>query len=199
MGSRSWSATRAQNEVSMNRLNTTTNSLHTLHTATMADGEMVARSPSPEYEAQAAGARDETAVFLITCLDGRIQAPAQRWAAAYFPASSVDILTMYAPDMLLTHGDVSAVDDLRRRVEQAMLLRGIVGAHGAPALALVGHLTCEMGPQTWEACAALIAQAVATIAAWDLPLALIVGVLIDGEGQPEVVCRSSATPRPGGV
>ena len=168
----------ANDEMNTNRMN-------------RADWGTATQSPPILQAQRMIPARDKPAI-IITCLDGRVQEPALHWAQTYFQASMVNVITEYAPEMLLTQRDTMAEAILRRRVTQAMQLYGTSDTYD---LAVVGHLTCEVGPQMTEERATLITQAVETIATWDILLTTIVGVLLDAEGRPKVIYRSDVRPR----
>ena len=105
----------------------------------------------------------------VSCMDGRIQIPLNKWIKENFSADYVDTITEPGVDKNITN----VVDSIKTKV-------GIsVNAHKSDLIVVSGHYDCAANPVSDEEHIAQIKKAVGEISSWNLGVK-VVGVWVDG-------------------
>lgn len=82
---------------------------------------------------------------VITCMDGRIQLPVNKYLSEYYNAPYVDTITEAGPIKTLTEQkDIEVLESIYERIEISLK------AHKSVGMAVVGHFDCARNPLSAE-------------------------------------------------
>lgn len=115
---------------------------------------------------------------VVSCFDGRVQEPVSTWIKTHASVAYVDVITVYAPERVLTEGSHAEITHIHDEVRHSMR------KHDVHVLAVVGHDDCEGNPVTRPEQIAQLLRALAVVAAWDVSIP-IVGLWVDARGHVE--------------
>ena len=105
----------------------------------------------------------------VSCMDGRIQIPLNKWIKENYSADFVDTITEPGVDKKIT--DVA--ESVKTKV-------GIsINAHKSELVVVSGHYDCAANPVSDEEHISQIKNAVEVISSWNLN-AKVIGVWVDG-------------------
>ena len=108
-------------------------------------------------------------VTSVSCMDGRIQIPLNKWIKENYPADYVDTITEPGVDKNITN----VVESIKTKV-------GIsVNAHKSDLVVVSGHYDCAANPVSDEEHISQIKSAVEVISSWNLGVN-VVGVWVEG-------------------
>lgn len=119
-------------------------------------------------------------VTVVSCIDGRVQAPLSDWARTAFGADYADMVTRPGCDEVLSDGTPEAEAEVRRDVEVS------VRAHAPAAIVVSGHHDCAANPTTQTHHIDQIERAVERVRRWE-PGVPVLGVWIDEDWTPHRV------------
>lgn len=124
---------------------------------------------------------------VVNCFDGRVQDPVATWVKTHAGVAYVDVITVHAPERVLTEGSGAEIAHIHDEVRHSMR------KHDVQVLVIVGHTACEGNPVTRPEQIAQLRRALALVASWDVSVP-IVGLLMDAHGEIEQVqMQASAT------
>ena len=107
-------------------------------------------------------------VTSVSCMDGRIQIPLNKWIKENYPSDYVDTITEPGVDKNITN----VVESIKTKV-------GIsVNAHKSDLVVVSGHYDCAANPVSDEDHINLIKKDVEVISSWNLGVKVI-GVWVD--------------------
>jgi carbonic anhydrase len=121
-----------------------------------------------------------TFATVITCMDGRVQLPVNKWAREEFGVDYVDTITEPGADLYLTENLIWQNDKIKSRVDIS------VNRHGSRNVVIVGHYDCAGNPVSDQKHKDLIRKSVEEIKAWKLPVR-VVGLWVNDKWEPEVI------------
>ena len=105
----------------------------------------------------------------VSCMDGRIQIPLNKWIKENFSVGYVDTITEPGVDKNITN----VLEFVKNKV-------GIsINAHKSELVVVSGHYDCAANPVSDEEHIAQIKNAVQIISSWNLN-AKVIGVWVDG-------------------
>ena len=116
----------------------------------------------------------------INCMDGRAQLPVIAWLKEQYQLDYVDTITEAGADCVLLRGTPEQVASVQARV------RISVEKHGSQLVAVVGHHDCAGNPCPEEEHRREIAESVAAVRAWGLPVE-VVGLWLDEDWRVQRV------------
>jgi len=105
----------------------------------------------------------------VSCMDGRIQIPLNKWMKENYSADFVDTITEPGVDKNITN----VVESIKTKVSIS------VNAHKSDLIVVSGHYDCAANPVSDEEHIAQIKKAVEEISSWNLGVK-VVGVWVDG-------------------
>lgn len=122
----------------------------------------------------------------ITCIDGRTHFPVRQWLEENFAVDYVDRVTEPGVDLILAEGALHEVASLRNKASLS------VTAHDSHVIVIVGHHDCAANPVTAAVHRQQIAQALQTVAAWNLPVT-VYGLWLNDAWEIEVIGKKDYT------
>jgi len=112
----------------------------------------------------------------VSCMDGRIQIPLNKWIKENYSADYVDTITEPGVDKNIT----DVIESIKTKV-------GIsINAHKSKLVVVSGHYDCAANPVSDEEHIAQIKNAVDVISSWGLNTNVI-GVWVDGSWNVNVL------------
>jgi hypothetical protein len=109
---------------------------------------------------------------VINCIDGRTQAPAQRFLRDRFAVDVVDSITEAGPIRILAEGfPFAAVESIKER------LRVSIDGHGSQKVAVVAHESCAGNPVDREVQMVQLERSIRRISDW-FPGVEVIGLWI---------------------
>jgi len=112
----------------------------------------------------------------VSCMDGRIQIPLNKWIKENYSADYVDTITEPGVDKNIT----DVIESIKTKV-------GIsINAHKSKLVVVSGHYDCAANPVSDEEHIAQIKNAVDVISSWGLNTKVI-GVWVDGSWNVNVL------------
>lgn len=107
----------------------------------------------------------------VSCMDGRIQIPLNKWIKENYSADYIDTITEPGIDKNITNDSI--VESIKTKV-------GIsINAHKSDLVVVSGHYDCAANPVSDEEHISQIKNAVEIISSWNLGVKVI-GVWVDG-------------------
>lgn len=112
----------------------------------------------------------------VSCMDGRIQIPLNKWIKENYSADYVDTITEPGVDKNLTQ----VVESIKTKV-------GIsINAHKSDLIVVSGHYDCAANPVSDDEHIDLIKKDIEIISSWNLGVD-IVGIWVDGSWKVNLV------------
>ena len=108
-------------------------------------------------------------VTSVSCMDGRIQVPLNKWIKENYQSDYVDTITEPGVDKNITN----VAESIRTKVAIS------VNAHKSDLVVVSGHYDCAANPVSDEEHVSQIKNAVGVISSWNLGVKVI-GVWVDG-------------------
>ncbi len=126
-----------------------------------------------------------TFATVITCIDGRAKRPLADWMKQRYGVHYVDLITEPEPDSALLRGTLWMLESVRQKLHYAQQ------AHHPTVLAIAAHYDC--GGNTISAAVHhdQVRRVANLLATWGLNVP-IVGVWLDEQWQPHIVCELPA-------
>ena len=109
-------------------------------------------------------------VTIITCMDGRVQAPGSNWMKQAFKADFVDTITEPGPE--------AKIESVKDRVLIS------VNAHHSDTVAIAAHHDCAGNPVSAEKHAEMVKECVKIVESWKLPVKVL-GLWINEKWEVE--------------
>lgn len=107
----------------------------------------------------------------VSCMDGRIQIPLNKWIKENYSADYIDTITEPGIDKNITNDSI--IESIKTKV-------GIsINAHKSDLVVVSGHYDCAANPVSDEEHISQIKNAVEIISSWNLGVKVI-GVWVDG-------------------
>ncbi len=113
-----------------------------------------------------------TFATVISCVDGRVQMPVNRWLRKAANVEYVDTVTEAGPDGILAKDEAPFVDSIKRRVLIS------VNRHGSKTIAVIGHHDCAGDPGSESLHRDHIMKALEAVKGWNLGARLL-GAYVD--------------------
>lgn len=118
-------------------------------------------------------------VVLINCVDGTVQDPVQKWIERHFEGLYTEVITVFAPDEVLSGGP----SDLRSHVTQQLELSA--ASHQISAVIVVGHAVCATNPRSKPEQVAQIRSSIGYLMSIE-QFPHVVGLWVDEDGNVEL-------------